>query len=272
MITNILTIDLEDFYCDQPFSTWPKYKNRVVQTATSILNLLEAHKIDATFFTVGYIAQRHPELLEKVISKGHEIGSHSYSHGNIKKMAKQDFEKDLVHSLEILRKVSGERILGFRAPYFSISKENLWAFDVLRKHVRYDSSVFPVRFHYGFHEAPRYIYRMSEKNPLRHDEGSDFFELPMTTLRLPVAGNFPVAGGIYLRLWPSYLIKTGIEKLNKAGFPAVLYIHPKDLDRATPRLPGDPWHSYLGLNGAAKKFESVLKEFKFSSAREVISL
>jgi peptidoglycan-N-acetylglucosamine deacetylase len=271
--TNIMTVDLEDYYCDLPLSDWNKYESRVVKTTRILLDLFDKFKVRATFFTVGYIAEMHPELIEEVNSKGHEIASHGYSHPNIKKIRKQDFEADLVKSLEVLRKISGgQKIVGFRAPYFSVGKENLWAFDIMRRHLHYDSSVFPVKFHYGLSEAPRHIYRVSDRDPLKEDPDSNFTEIPMTTLRIPFVGNFPVGGGHYMRFLPLNILKMGIQKFNKSGYPAVFYLHPKDLDPTTPRLPGYAWHNYWGLKVAADKFKSVLESFKFSSVQEVLAL
>jgi polysaccharide deacetylase family protein (PEP-CTERM system associated) len=272
MIKNIMTVDLEDFYNDLPYSEWNQYNGRVEETTMIVLDLFEKYNARATFFTLGYIAQKHPGLIELVKSKGHEIASHSFSHPNVSKMTRQDFEMDLIKSLQILRRVSGERILGFRAPYFSLNKHSLWAFSILRKYFRYDSSFFPVRFHYGLHNAPRHIYRMSDENPLEQDDNGKLVEIPMATLTLPVIGNIPAAGGIYLRFLPYYILKKGIETFNRKGLPAVLYIHPKDLDPKMPRIRTIPWYSYWGLDRATKKFESILRSFKFSPIREVISL
>lgn len=270
MITNIMSIDLEDYYCDLPFSTWNNYESRVVSTTQTVLNLLEKYNTQATFFTLGYIAERHPELIENIKSKGHEISSHGYSHTAITNTTKDGFESDIVKSIQILQKISGEKVRGFRAPYFSINKQNFWALNIIKKYMRYDSSIFPLKIHYKLPEAPRYIYRMSDKEPLIEDKDSDFVEIPMTTLRLRGIGNFPVAGGIYMRFLPYELFKVGIEKFNKSGFPAVFYIHPKDLDPAMPKIRGYAWHNYWGLNGAAKKFESILRMFRFSSVRDII--
>jgi polysaccharide deacetylase family protein (PEP-CTERM system associated) len=269
---NMMTVDLEDYYCDLPISGWNKYESRVVETTRTILDLFNEFKVNATFFTVGYIAEKHPELIEEVVSKGHEIASHGYSHPNVKDMSIMEFESDLTKSIEILRKVSGQKVMGFRAPYFSINKHNFWAFDVIRKHLRYDSSVVPVKFHYGLSEAPRHVYRMSQKNPLREDSESKFIEVPITTLRLPIIGNLPVGGGHYMRFLPFTILKSGIKKFNRAGFPAIFYIHPKDLDPATPRIYGYAWHNYWGLKEATEKFKSVLKNFRFSSVHEVLAI
>ncbi len=267
-----MTVDLEDYYCDLPFSSWNDHEDRVVMTTRFILDLFEKYKVEATFFTLGYIAERHPDLIEEVKSRGHEIASHSYSHPNIRYMNQELFEKDLVRSLDILRKISGEKVLGFRAPYFSINKFNLWAFKVLKKFLRYDSSLFPIKFHYECDEAPRHIYTMSEENPFEYDVGGQFTELPMTTLQMPLVGNMPAAGGLYLRLLPSAILKMAIKKFNKVGQPAVFYIHPKDLDPRTPRIADYPWHTYWGLSTSTKKFESILMNFRFSSIRQYLSM
>jgi polysaccharide deacetylase family protein (PEP-CTERM system associated) len=177
-MNNIMSVDLEDYYCDLPISIWDRHESRVVKATRTILSMFDKYKVNATFFTVGYIAEKHPELIEEVKSNGHEIASHGYSHHNVKKINREDFEADLVKSLEILRKTSGgQKIIGFRAPYFSVNKQNFWAFDVMRKYLRYDSSIFPVKFLYGLPKAPRYIYRMSYSNPLKEDCDSSFTEI-----------------------------------------------------------------------------------------------
>jgi peptidoglycan-N-acetylglucosamine deacetylase len=269
----MLSVDLEDNFCDLPYPTWSNYESRVVKTTKVILDLLGRYNTRATFFTLGYIAERYPELVEALTSEGHEIASHSYSHPNLKKVSKDTFESDLARSLDILRRLSGEKVLGFRAPYLSISRQNYWVFDIMkRRHLVYDSSIFPVGPHYGFPDAPRYAYRMSEDDPLKEDANSNFIEIPLATLKLPIVGNAPVAGGFYLRFLPIHLIKTGIRKLNASGHNAMCYIHPEDLAPDRPRIPGYPWHYYYGLPGALKKFESLLKNFRFSSVRETIEL
>jgi polysaccharide deacetylase family protein (PEP-CTERM system associated) len=267
-----MSVDLEDYYCDLPFRTWNEYESRVVNTTNIILNLFEKYKVTATFFTLGYIAERHPDLIEKVISRGHEIATHGYSHQDIRKVKQDLFESDLIKSIEVLRKISGENVSGFRAPFFSINSKNFWAFDIIKRHLRYDSSIFPVGPHYGLGSAPREIYRMSDQDPLLADADSKFIEIPLTTLRLPIIGNLPISGGFHMRLLPYSLVRYGIEKFNKEDRIAVFYIHPKDLDPELPRIPEYTWHYYWGLRGAQKKFESLLKMFKFSTVRDVVQL
>jgi len=267
-----MTVDLEDYYCDLPVKTWNKYESRIVEITKTILNLFERYGVTGTFFTLGYIAERHPELIEYIVSKGHEISSHGYSHNNIRIMNQKDFELDLVKSIEILTKIAGEKILGFRAPFFSINKSNLWAFNSLKKYLKYDSSLFPVRLHYGLSDMPYHVYRVSDKDPLKEDKNSSFIEFPMAILKLPLVGSFPIAGGIYLRLLPSKLIKIGVERYNKLEFPATVYFHPKDIDPATPHIQEYPRYTYWGLKEAYNKLESILKVYTFTSIREWMKL
>jgi len=266
-----MSVDLEDYFCDLPFSSWKNYDSRVILTTKKLLDLFKKYDVTATFFTLGYIAEKFPELIEEIKSHGHELSSHGYSHTDIRKMTKKQFESDLTKSISIIRKISGEKVLGFRAPFFSINKNNLWVFDILKKHMTYDSSIFPVRTSlYGIPSAKRYPYSVSDINPLDETPNGNFTEIPLSTLRLPLIGNIPIAGGFYLRFLPTQLIKFGIKKLNNSNFPAVFYIHPKDLDPEMPRISGYNWTYYWNLKHATKKFESILKNFKFSSIRDVI--
>ena len=265
-----MSVDLEDHFCDLPFSMWKNFESRVVSNTKILLDLFEKYNSNATFFTLGYIAEKHPELIEEIVSKGHEIASHSFSHLNINTTTKEEFETDLNKSIKVLSKLSNEKILGFRAPWFSITKNNLWVFKILQKNLRYDSSIYPAQFHYGFGNAIRHPYEISSEDPLMSQSGTNFFEIPMCTLKNSILGNIPVAGGIYLRFLPINFIKNGIRNLNKEGYPATCYIHPQDLDHNRPRLNGLSWHNFIGLKNSKKKFESLLKNFKFYSVRDIM--
>ena len=271
MITNIMSVDLEDFYIRSPFNTWDNFESRIVEPTNFLLDIFEKNKVEATFFTLGYIAERHPELIEKIVSKGHEISSHSYSHREVKNLSKKEFEEDLVRSISIIKKVAGEEPLGFRAPRFSITKETFWAFDILRKYLKYDSSILPVsHVQYGIPSAPKMVYKVSADNPLMEDEKSNFMELPLATLQIFGVGNIPIAGGFWLRFFPVSLINWGIKKLNDKKINATFYIHPHDLDSKKPKIQGYPWHLYWNLSESRKKVESVIRNFKFSSVRSSI--
>jgi peptidoglycan-N-acetylglucosamine deacetylase len=273
MIKNIMSVDLEDYYCDLPFNKWDEYPSRIVETTNILLELFESHNVSATFFTLGYIAQRHPELIEKIIAKGHEIASHGYSHTHMQNFPhEQDFESDLVKSLEIIEKVSGEKVLGFRAPYFSIKRKHVWAFNIIRKHLKYDSSIFPVRPHYELGSAPRYPYKMSEDDPFKFDDNSNFTEIPMSTWKFWGLTNMPIAGGFYLRFIPFWIINSGLRKINESGHSAMMYIHPKDLDSGMPKIKQYTWHYYWDLKSTTKKLDFLFKNFRFTSVRDKLNL
>ena len=270
-INNIMSVDLEDYYCDLPFEKWGLFENRVEENTNKILDLFEKYEIRATFFTLGYIAEKFPELIKKIDDRGHEIASHGYSHQDIRKMSKEQFEIDLKRSIEILEKITGKKVLGFRAPYFSIDKKSFWAMEVLSKNVKYDSSVFPVRTPlYGIPNAPRIVYKPNIFNPEIKDENSKLIELPMATHRIPIIGNIPIAGGFHLRFLPYHYIRYGLNRINKENNSFVFYIHPKDLDPKMPKIKEYGWHYYHNLKGALKKFENVLNDFKFVTAKEYL--
>jgi polysaccharide deacetylase family protein (PEP-CTERM system associated) len=266
-----MSVDLEDYFCDLPIDGWGKYESRIMKTTNILLELFSKYNVSATFFTLGYIAEQFPNLIEKIVSQGHEIASHSFSHFDLRKRSNDEIKFDLKKSILSLEKISGDKIIGFRAPFFSISKQNIAVFDIIKNFFKYDSSIFPVRSPlYGITNAPRFPYMISS-NPLEENLNGNFLEIPLSTLRMPILGNIPIAGGFYLRFLPIDLIKFGINKLNKNHQPAMFYIHPKDLDIHMPKIDSYSWHYYYGLKNAKGKFESLLKNFKFCSVREMYS-
>ena len=193
-IKNILSVDFEDYFCDLPFIKWDEYENRVVKTTPALLELFSKYKVKATFFVVGYFAEKFPKLINEIQEEGHEIGSHSFSHIDLRKTSKIEIEKDLIKSFDVLENVTGEKVIGFRAPFFSIDSNNSWVLSFLRKHVKYDSSIFPVKSPlYGVPNAPRQIYHPSQKNFLENDENEELVEIPPLTNRILSCYNLPVA-------------------------------------------------------------------------------
>lgn len=268
-----MTVDLEDYFCDLNFAEWKNYESRVVKLTTLLLDLFKKHNVTATFFTLGYIAETFPSLIEKIVKEGHEIASHSYAHLDIRKITPQEFEEDFKKALTVLEKTSGQKVYGFRAPFFSIDHRSFWAFEIIRKHLRYDSSIFPVKTPlYGIPAAPRNLYRPSKIDPIVNDDSEDFIELPPATFPFPIIGNIPIAGGFHLRFLPYFLIKSGIKKINKSGNFAICYIHPKDLDPVMPKIPQYKWYYYYGLENALKKYENLLKDFNFISVRDALKI
>ncbi len=273
MSTNIMSVDLEDYYCDLPFSEWSNYESRVVQNTHVILDLFKKYDVKSTFFVLGYIAEKFPDLIKEIIEQEHEIASHGYAHIDIRKVSEESFESDLKKSINILERITGKNVIGFRAPFFSIDKNSFWAFKILNKYVIYDSSIFPIRsLLYGVPNAPRRIYRPSLDNPLIEDQAGNLIEIPLATHRIPLFGNIPIAGGFYLRFLPYQYLKFGINRLIKNNQHVMMYIHPKDLDPNMPKIRGYSWHYYYNLKSGLKKFEKILKDFKFSSVKETLEI
>jgi len=268
--TNILTIDVEDWYMDTDISTWDSYEDRIVQSTLKILNMLDKSNTRATFFVVGYVAEHHPELIEDIKDRGHEIATHGYSHTSIRKQTPSEFEEDLLKSIRILRKITKEKISGHRACQFSIVEETSWAIGVLKKNgLKYDSSVFPVKTHlYGVPDAPLYPYHIASSNIKIDNPEEDFFEYPLSVYKIPVVHkNIPIAGGFYLRVIPYWFIKHGVKKINKMNQPAIFYIHPWEFDPKQPRIKELKWYHYYNLFNTEKKFKRLLKDFRFTSIK-----
>ena len=272
-LKNIMSVDLEDFFCDLPFDTWSQYESRVMKSTNKILALFEKYEIKATFFTLGYIAEKFPDLVKDIDDRGHEIASHGYAHLDIRKITKEEFENDLKKSIQILEKIIGKKILGFRAPYFSIDKKSFWAMEILSKYFKYDSSIFPVKTPmYGIKNAPRNIYKPNLTNPSVIDLKSKLIEIPMATHRIPIIGNIPIAGGFHLRFLPYFYIKYGLNKINENNNSFIFYIHPKDLDPEMPKINRYAWHYYHNLSGATRKFKKILEDFEFCTIKEFLKI
>ena len=272
-IINFMTVDLEDYFYDLPFSKWGRYEDKIVETTSILLDLFSKHNVKSTFFVVGYLAEKFPNLINEIQEKGHEIASHSYSHLDLRKATKNEVQKDLLKSFEIIENVTGERVMGFRAPFFSIDHSNSWIFEFLRKHVKYDSSIFPVKSPlYGIPEAPKVIYHPSKENFIKNDNTEELIEIPPLTYKIFSFYNLPVAGGFYFRALPYFLISKGIRKFNQNKNPAMLYFHPKDLDKNMPKIKEYSWHFYYGKKNIIKKFEKLLDDFKFTSVRDFLGL
>jgi len=224
---NALSVDVEEYFQVSAFEqvidrrSWSGLKSRLSDPLHRILDLFDRHGARATFFVLGWIAERHPELIREIHSRGHEIASHGYEHRLIYEHPRHHFEKDLARSRKALEDITGQRILGYRAPSYSITGENMWAFDLLiEQGFVYDSSIFPIHHdRYGIPESPRFPYIV------RRDPGR-ILEFPLSTTRL-FGNNLPVAGGGYLRIFPLALIRWGFRRINrKEGKPAILYFHP----------------------------------------------
>jgi polysaccharide deacetylase family protein (PEP-CTERM system associated) len=262
---NALTIDLEDWYqgltsTSLQVDRWPEFEDRVVEATERLLSVLDRAGVQATFFVLGYVADQFPGLVRFVADAGHEIGLHGYHHAQVFRLSPDQFRTDVLRGREAVESASRTRVQGYRAPMFSINASALWALDVLNDlDFRYDSSVFPTRnMLYGFPEAPRFPY-----HPL---DGAGFVEFPLSTVRA-FGVNWPWAGGFYLRLLPYPLFKKGLDRLNREGRPAIIYLHPWELDPAHPRpnpTPRERFTHYYNLNRTAAKLANLLQEFRFA--------
>ena len=230
-----MSVDVEDWFQVQAFAgciaraDWEGLPRRVEANMDRILSRFQAAGVRATFFTLGWIAERHPALVRRIVADGHELASHGHGHARVDSLDPAAFGADIRHAKQVLEDVGGVPVVGYRAPTFSIGPRNPWAFDVLAEQgYRYSSSVYPVRHDlYGAPDSPRFPYQPGP---------AGLWELPMTTL--PVAGrNIPISGGGYFRLMPYALYRQALRRYERgSGQPAVFYFHPWEIDPGQPRV------------------------------------
>lgn len=273
---NLLTIDVEDWFCveafsaDFPIKSWDAQKTRILSNIVRTVEILDDFNVKATFFVLGWIADKFPEIVNYLHTNGHEIGSHSYAHRLVYKMTPQEFKIDTLKSIEAILKNGDIEILGYRAPSFSIRPEDKWAWEILVDcGFKYDSSVFPVRHDiYGSPEAPRFAHNV------KIDENRSILEIPPSTVRF-MGHNIGFGGGGYLRLFPYWFTEWSIRKLNKAGFPANVYFHPWEIDLNQPRHDAGTKsrvRHYTNLKTTEIKLRKLLQKFSFAPIREVFKL
>ena len=259
---NAFTIDVEDYFQVSAFaphiprSEWPIRECRIERNVDNILAMLDEHGTKATFFTLGWIAERYPEVVRNIIRNGHELASHGYGHERASDQTPESFFADINVAKLILEDLSGTEVKGYRAPSFSIGEKNLWAFECLEKAgYRYSSSIYPIRHdHYGMPDAPRHA----------HAIGS-LIEIPATTLRF-LSRNWPASGGGYFRLMPYGLSRWMIARINRVDqLPAVFYFHPWELDVDQPRIPGigtkTRFRHYVNIHRMERRLHRLLADF-----------
>ncbi len=272
---NALTIDVEDYYQVSafesvvPLADWERYESRVEKNTHRILDLLDAHTTTATFFVLGWVAERHPRLIRTLVARGHEVASHGYAHRRVYTQTPAQFRTETRRSKCLLEDTLGHPIRGYRAASYSITMHSLWALEVLREEgFVYDSSIFPIRHDlYGIPSHPRFCHMI----PGQSD--APLVEFPLSTLRLG-GTNFPIAGGGYLRLFPYAYTRWGLRYLNRReGQPAVVYLHPWELDPEQPRLPAGTlsrFRHYTNLHRMEERFVRLLQDFSFGTMSEVL--
>jgi polysaccharide deacetylase family protein (PEP-CTERM system associated) len=260
---NALTIDVEDWFQVSAFAPyiaradWPTRECRIERNVDRILQLLDAHRTQATFFTLGWIAERYPQTVRAIVARGHELASHGYGHARATDLGADAFFDDVDRARKLLEDLSGVAVQGYRAPSFSIGASNLWAFDGLaRAGYRYSSSIYPIRHdHYGMPDAPRFA----------HTARAGVLEIPATTLRLG-GRNLPSSGGGYFRLLPYALSRWMLRAVNRRdGQPAVFYFHPWEIDAGQPRPSGldarTRFRHYVNIGRMPQRLERLLGDF-----------
>lgn len=264
-ITNALTIDVEDYFQVSAFAkrisrdSWEQRECRIERNVERILSMLDRHRAKATFFTLGWIAERYPHLVRDIVRQGHELASHGYGHQRVTDQDDVAFCRDIELAKGILEDLSGVEVSGYRAPSFSIGTGNLWAFGCLaRTGHRYSSSVYPIRHdHYGMPDAPRFAHIASE----------GLLEIPATTLRV-FDRNLPSSGGGYFRLLPYAASRWMIQQVNtRDRQPAVFYFHPWEIDAQQPRISGldrrTRFRHYVNLGCMEDRLERLLSDFSW---------
>jgi len=276
---NALTIDVEDYFQVNAFARqirfdeWDNYPLRVGDNTRRILDMLDEFDIKATFFVLGWVAERLPTLVREISERGHEIACHGYAHELIYNIGPNAFRRDICKAKRLLEDQCGVRIDGYRAPSYSITKQSLWALDILvEEGFTYDSSIFPVMHDtYGIADAERFPH-------ILQTGAGPLIEFPLTTLPLQLGWKsirIPIAGGGYLRLLPVDLIRHGIEAINqREQQPAVLYFHPWEIDPAQPRIKAgmkSRFRHYLNLAKTEAKLACLYRKLKFAPMKAVLS-
>jgi len=264
---NALTFDLEEYFHVSAYSDrlrpedWDSFPSRVSESMDWILEMLAIHDCRATFFVLGWLAQRRPEIVRRVSAAGHEIACHSFLHRRVFQMTQQEFREDTLQAKAIIEDIIGRKVVGYRAPSFSITRNSLWAFDALiEAGFQYDSSIYPVEHpSYGMPNAPRTPFCV------KTDSGS-ILEFPMSALEFG-GRRSPFAGGAYLRALPYFFTRWGVRYLNECEKRfACVYVHPWEIDPGQERLRG-PLTSHLrhrlGLGGLKKKLRRLMGDFQF---------
>ena len=274
-VLNALTIDVEDYYHVSnfakviPYKKWDSFESRVERNVERILQFLDRHGVRATFFVLGWVGERYPKVVLRIAEAGHEIACHTYSHQLVYQMSPEEFRRDTARAKAILEDLIQVPVRGFRAASYSIVEDSLWALDILVElGFTYDSSIFPV--YHDRYGIPRWS-RFPEKTLT--PGGNRILEFPLSTL--PVLGhNLPIAGGAYLRIFPSQLIEYGIHRLNNREHrPAILYFHPWEIDEEQPHIPAGfltTFRHYHNISKLLPRLERLLRRFSFGPVQEVL--
>ena len=271
MPKNVVSVDVEDYFHAEAFSgvtdpaRWDGYTSRVEANTRRLLELLASLNVHATFFVLGWVADRFPALVREMADAGHELGCHSYWHRLVYKLEPSEFREDTLRAKNVIEQVSGQPVTTYRAPTYSVIDRSVWAFEILAElGFSCDSSIYPIHHdRYGMPDAPRAPFRFQTPS-------GPITEFPLTTFRL-AGHNLPVGGGGYLRLLPRMYTRMGLQRVQKEGLPIVIYVHPWEVDPDQPRLPGSlstRLRHYTNLSRTFDRLRSLLQTGTYTSFRE----
>ena len=271
--TNALTVDVEDYFHVAALApnihrdSWASRESRVVGNTQKLLAIFEQFDVRGTFFVLGWVAERHPQLVRDIAARGHEIACHGYSHRLVYEQSPEEFYTETLRAKNLLEEITGSAVVGYRAASYSIVRESLWALDILVElGFAYDSSIFPVRHdRYGIPNAERVPHRLATL------KGKTIVEWPLATARI-LGCRLPVAGGGYFRLLPYWLSRWGLASINRRELqPFIFYLHPWEIDPEQPRV-STSWLSrfrhYTNLGKCEERLRRLLGEFRFGGARD----
>ena len=268
------SVDVEDYFQVEalrsfcPRSKWESFEDRTERNTERVMELLASHSAKGTFFILGWTAKRHPDLVRRIASEGHEVASHGYDHELIYNLDPQAYREDIRRARELLQDLSGQEVIGYRAPSYTIMTRTLWALPILvDEGYRYDSSIFPIaRRRYGMPKARRWPHRMDL------DDGRSLAEFPLPTIRFGPL-NLPATGGAYLRLLPFGLQKWAVMRMLRDRRPFVLTIHPWELDPDQPRFPvglRTRWTHYHNLHRASARLGNLVGCARFCPMAQIL--
>jgi polysaccharide deacetylase family protein (PEP-CTERM system associated) len=266
--SSVISVDVEDYFQVEAFSRvikrdeWSQYPSRVEVNTRRLMDLFDESGVKATFFVLGWVADKHPQIVREIVSRGHEPACHSYWHRLIYNLSPDEFRRDTALAKDCIEQAAGRKIFGYRAPCFSITKRCLWALDILTElGFRYDSSIFPVRHDwYGIPEAPRKPFQIATPSGL-------LTEYPMATFSFSRTPNLPVGGGGYLRMLPSWYTRLGVRRAWREGITVITYVHPWEIDPEQPRVAASlksRFRHYTNLEKTKRRLSDLLAMGSFS--------
>jgi len=281
---NAMTVDVEDYFQVSAFEnyvsreSWNNLECRVERNVDLILDSFSSRDIRATFFTLGWIAERYPEMIHRIVREGHELASHGWDHIQVTNHGPQEFAEDIAKSKNVLEDISGSAVLGYRAPCYSINKTNLWAHDILRSAgYTYSSSIAPIKYvNYGIADAPRFAHYRRGEHVVEGPADDAILEIPITTISLP-RKNVPCGGGGWFRLYPYKLSKWALQWVNRHDKQAcIFYFHPWEIDLGQPRLSNLDWKTrfrhYQNLRQMGPKLERLQSDFRWGRMIDVFDI